>query len=40
MEALHQKGFAQPLREYIQAGKPFFGICIGMQVGVAANVPL
>ena len=30
--ALEAKGFIEPLREYIASGKPYFGICIGMQV--------
>ncbi|KAJ2920174.1 hypothetical protein MD484_g135, partial [Candolleomyces efflorescens] len=29
---LESKGLFQPLKEYIQSGKPYFGICIGMQV--------
>ncbi|KAF6766161.1 imidazoleglycerol phosphate synthase [Ephemerocybe angulata] len=29
---LETKGLLQPLKEYIQSGKPYFGICIGMQV--------
>ncbi|MBW0542572.1 hypothetical protein O181_082287 [Austropuccinia psidii MF-1] len=31
MEALRSKGLAQPLIDYIQSGKPYMGICIGMQ---------
>eukprot|EP01041_Mallomonas_annulata_P000378 gene378-691_t len=31
MQSLEAKGFMGPLREYIRANKPFFGICIGMQ---------
>ncbi|ORX47738.1 imidazole glycerol phosphate synthase HisHF [Hesseltinella vesiculosa] len=31
MEALHQKGYAEPLKEYIASGRPFMGICVGMQ---------
>ncbi|KAG0142888.1 hypothetical protein CROQUDRAFT_97042 [Cronartium quercuum f. sp. fusiforme G11] len=31
MEALRAKGFDQPLIEYIKSGKPYMGICIGMQ---------
>ena len=29
---LHQKGLFKPLKDYILADKPYFGICIGMQV--------
>ena len=32
IDALESKGFLHPLREYIASGKPYFGICIGMQV--------
>lgn len=32
VDALETKGLLQPLREYIASGKPYFGICIGMQV--------
>ncbi|KAF9076215.1 hypothetical protein BDP27DRAFT_1256170 [Rhodocollybia butyracea] len=32
IENLTQKGFLEPLREYLQSGKPYFGICIGLQV--------
>ena len=31
MANLHAKGYVEPLRAYIQSGRPFFGICIGMQ---------
>ncbi|KAI8069431.1 hypothetical protein BC940DRAFT_318279 [Gongronella butleri] len=31
MEALHAKGYAEPLKAYIASGKPFMGICVGMQ---------
>jgi glutamine amidotransferase/cyclase len=31
MAFLNQRGFAQPLREYIAAGRPYLGICLGMQ---------
>lgn len=30
--ALETRGFLQPLRDYIASGRPYFGICIGMQV--------
>jgi len=29
--ALKEKGFFEPLRNYLKADKPFFGICLGMQ---------
>ncbi|CCU97816.1 unnamed protein product [Malassezia sympodialis ATCC 42132] len=32
MEALHSKGFVEPLRAYIASGRPYMGICVGMQV--------
>ncbi|KAJ3779146.1 hypothetical protein FB446DRAFT_630541 [Lentinula raphanica] len=32
VENLTRKGLLEPLKEYIQSGKPYFGICIGMQV--------
>lgn len=31
MKALRDKGFAEPLKQYIASGKPYMGICIGMQ---------
>lgn len=32
MKNLAEKGFVEPLREYILADRPFFGICLGLQV--------
>lgn len=32
IERLTSRGLLEPLREYIQSGKPYFGICIGLQV--------
>jgi glutamine amidotransferase len=29
---LREKGFAQPIVEHIQIGKPFLGICLGLQM--------
>ncbi|KAF9481008.1 imidazole glycerol phosphate synthase HisHF [Pholiota conissans] len=29
---LHERGLFEPLRRYILSGRPYFGICIGMQV--------
>ncbi|WP_022666465.1 imidazole glycerol phosphate synthase HisHF [Desulfospira joergensenii] len=31
IQILHQKGYIEPLREYLGADRPFFGICLGMQ---------
>jgi imidazole glycerol phosphate synthase glutamine amidotransferase subunit len=32
MESLEKTGYAQALKEWIQADKPFLGICIGLQL--------
>lgn len=32
MEGLRSGGFVEPLRRHIAAGKPFLGICVGLQV--------
>ena len=32
MQALHARGLVEPLREWLRADRPFFGICIGYQV--------
>lgn len=32
METLNAKGFTEPLKDYIKKDRPFFGICLGMQV--------
>lgn len=32
IHGLESRGFLEPLRKYIQSGKPYFGICIGMQI--------
>jgi glutamine amidotransferase len=29
---LHEAGLAEPLRDHLRSGKPFFGICLGMQL--------
>ncbi|KAF9515636.1 hypothetical protein BS47DRAFT_1376228 [Hydnum rufescens UP504] len=34
---LSAKGLLEPLRTYIQSGRPYFGICIGMQVLFASS---
>jgi glutamine amidotransferase/cyclase len=31
MDTLDSMGYTEPLKEYILANKPFFGICLGMQ---------
>ncbi|MCH1421658.1 MAG: imidazole glycerol phosphate synthase subunit HisH [Akkermansiaceae bacterium] len=32
MESLHRLGLDTPLQEWIAAGKPYFGICVGFQL--------
>jgi imidazole glycerol-phosphate synthase subunit HisH len=32
MELLHQHGLMAEIRKYVQTGKPFLGICLGMQM--------
>jgi imidazole glycerol-phosphate synthase len=32
MQKLHQYGYVEPLREYLRAGRPFLGICLGLQL--------
>ncbi|KAN0134805.1 imidazole glycerol phosphate synthase HisHF [Lactarius tabidus] len=32
VDGLTARGFLEPLRQYIISGRPYFGICIGMQV--------
>lgn len=29
---LHEAGLAEPIRAHLRAGKPFFGICLGLQL--------
>ncbi len=31
MRVLHDRGYVEPLRKYIRMGRPFLGICIGLQ---------
>lgn len=31
-EGLKQKGFVEPIKEFVQSGKPLLGICIGLQL--------
>ena len=30
MQRLHECGFVDPLRDYLDSGRPFFGICLGL----------
>jgi glutamine amidotransferase len=32
MKALHQLGLVQPLRDYAASGRPFLGVCVGLQL--------
>ncbi|MEE3247960.1 MAG: imidazole glycerol phosphate synthase subunit HisH, partial [Chloroflexota bacterium] len=32
MDALNERGLVTPIREYIASGKPFLGICLGLQL--------
>ncbi|CAI8014913.1 Imidazole glycerol phosphate synthase subunit HisH [Geodia barretti] len=32
MSALNQRGLSGPLREFAESGRPFFGICLGLQL--------
>jgi glutamine amidotransferase/cyclase len=31
MQRLHQLGYVEPLRQYLRAGRPYLGICLGLQ---------
>ncbi len=31
MQILNKKGYVEPLKAFIESGRPFFGICVGMQ---------
>ncbi|KAG2159795.1 uncharacterized protein EDB93DRAFT_1074549 [Suillus bovinus] len=37
IECLTERGLLEPLYNYIQSGKPYFGICIGMQILFASS---
>jgi glutamine amidotransferase len=37
MENLRRLGMVQAIREYIGAGRPFFGVCLGLQVLLSAT---
>ena len=32
MDILQSKGYIEPLKDYLMEGKPFYGICLGLQV--------
>jgi glutamine amidotransferase len=32
MEALRERGLVEPLREYAASGRPFLGVCLGLQL--------
>ena len=32
MTALNAQGYTEPLREYLRSGRPYLGICLGLQV--------
>ena len=32
MEALQKRGLVQPLRDYVASGRPFLGVCLGLQL--------
>lgn len=32
MERLHQLGYVEPLKAYLAAGRPYLGICLGLQI--------
>ena len=32
MAALHQRGLVQPLRDHVASGRPFLGVCLGLQL--------
>ena len=32
MRALRERGLVEPLREYVDSGRPFLGVCVGLQL--------
>ena len=32
MESLHKQDLVQPIKDFVQGGKPFMGVCLGMQL--------
>jgi len=37
MSSLHQRGLVEPILEWVNSGKPFFGICLGMQLMLTSS---
>ncbi|KIJ68516.1 hypothetical protein HYDPIDRAFT_146723 [Hydnomerulius pinastri MD-312] len=37
IQCLHDHGLFEPLQRYLESGKPYFGICIGLQVLFASS---
>lgn len=37
MRALKERGLVEPIREYISSGKPFLGVCLGLQLLLEAS---
>ena len=37
MRALHSRGLVGPMREYVAAGRPFLGVCLGMQTAAPSH---
>ncbi|KAG9314312.1 hypothetical protein JVU11DRAFT_5101 [Chiua virens] len=37
IQSLHDHGLFEPLQQYLHSGKPYFGICVGMQVLFASS---
>lgn len=37
MAGLHERGLVEPLRDYARTGRPFLGICLGMQLMLAVS---
>lgn len=32
MQVLNERGYVEPLKQFVASGKPFLGICLGMQL--------
>ncbi|CAD7702077.1 unnamed protein product [Ostreobium quekettii] len=32
MDVIRERGYVEPLREYIEANRPFYGVCLGLQL--------
>ena len=37
VQGVRQRGFEKPIREFLATGKPFLGICVGMQILVETS---